>query len=943
MELDWIPKGHNETVDKYLKTLPPEQLPVKGSPAAQDRKQLLQKQIPIHDIDPTLCHELSNDELKQMNDYICHVKQASVGVGQIVSLSNIIKAHLHMINPSEAALIVSRYPKGIPLAEIVKLQSQSRTNLLKQQGLNEKLDKLHLQNPSNKSLPNLNPNLVTTMEENLNPWISNNVRDINYSTYTKDINQSPTNVIFSSRLKPGQNKNYLASNHPDQYVPPTLDEKFLQNPNFHPKNIPSQFVQHTVPQGQPYLYKIGQQNISSKENLKYTPGQDSNPTNSVLVPYNKSPSYKSGETYIGDSPLKNPSYSSDLPGGGMKSPCGDRPSEVPNQNTSKFPGGLDVENINSMDPNFARNLSKYPSGHKNTTGDQSQNFGTPGISSGNNFSYENVEEIGKNVISELPNYLPRKYNVVSEIQSPTKIHKNVKDLAFSTYNPTSPNSIGLQNTTSGHNQGNAFDPLNLALENYPPGHIDNQTSPYAQNLSKPESDHYGIPTDVDPNYTDPLDHTNIPHDQSSIEPKYDQYVKSVSNPPNTFKPIPGINDANNQVNACNQNVPYLSDNIPIQVANIPFDNKNLSHDQNTNVLSPNQYARQNTSFSKAISSAPSQNVPYEHSYLDDRQGMNIPFDHNSSDFRPGQYMGPKDSPSKAVNLAPSDLYDQNVPLGQYNLNETFYPGGNVPNQPNLPYTKSIKKLSELHPGKIVIDEDYLQPSQVTIGAIQDINYPEIKAATQGTNDFYEDYSPDSLREILNNVKLPDCHYCKKPFEENEFAITIDRANVLFHAQCFKCAGCNQILADNVYFYNKETDNVYCGRDYAKVRGFPRCKACDELIFTKEYCLAENSTFHLKHFCCIECDKPLAGQDYTIEDEMPYCLPCFEHSKANKCSSCGNVIKPDEIGCSLNGVHFHAVDDCFACKICKKPLMGKKLLLRNEKLYCSHDCFGTDKK
>lgn len=30
VELEWAPKGHKETIDKYLKTLPPETLPVKG-------------------------------------------------------------------------------------------------------------------------------------------------------------------------------------------------------------------------------------------------------------------------------------------------------------------------------------------------------------------------------------------------------------------------------------------------------------------------------------------------------------------------------------------------------------------------------------------------------------------------------------------------------------------------------------------------------------------------------------------------------------------------------------------------------------------------------------------------------------------------------------------------------------------------------------------------
>ncbi|XP_018572172.1 uncharacterized protein LOC108911667 [Anoplophora glabripennis] len=930
LELDWTPKGHNETVDKYLKTLPPEQLPVKGSQAAQDRKQLLQKQIPIHDIDPTLCHELSNDELKQMNDYISHVKQTSVGVGQIVSLSNIIKANLHMLNPSEAALIASRYPKGIPLSEIVKLHSQNRANALKPQGVNEKLEKLNLQEPTNKMLPKLKPNVVSTTEVNLNPWVSNNVRDINYPGYTKDTNQVPTNAQFSVGLKSRQSRNYIAGSHPDQNIPPTIDENLLQNLNFNPKNVPSQFIQQSGHHAQPYPYKVGQQNVPTDER---TPGNVSNQPNSAFAPYNKTSGYRPGERYIGDSPSRNPNYTSNVPRLGSRSPSGYRQSEVPGSE----PETSFMEDLDQLHPNFAKHLAKYPSGHKKD--DQEQNFGTP--AENNALNYENVGEMRKNNGPGLPSYVPGKYNVVSEMLTPTKVGKNLKDLAFGTYNPNDLNSTRRENT----NEENAFAPPNLAYENYPPGYFDNK---FGENQLK-------VPTGRYPDYKAPLDE-NVPHDQNLLgqhEKSYpsDNIPAQGPNVPFDIKNSPydqnlrglkpgqytGPNDTPPNLGLSNpytQNVPYQQ---PYQGGNVPTEGINVPYDQNSSGLRPGQYIGPNDSSSNlGLSNPYTQNVPYEQPYPGGNvptEGVNVPYDQNSSRLRPGQYAGPGNSPSKVPN--------PDVPLAPY---DPYHPGGVIPSQQTFsPGAKPTKKLSELHPGKINIDEDYLQPSQVTIGAIQDIDYPEIKAATQGTNDFYEDYSPDSLREILNNVKLPDCHYCKKPFEENEFAVTIDRANVLFHAQCFKCAGCNQILADNVYFYNKETDNVYCGRDYAKVRGFPRCKACDELIFTKEYCLAENSTFHLKHFCCIECDKPLAGQDYTLEDEMPYCLPCFEHSKASKCSSCGKVIKPDEVGCSLNTVHFHAVDECFACKVCKKPLMGKKLLLRNEKLYCSHDCFGTDRK
>lgn len=48
----------------------------------------------MHDIDPSLCHELNEEETKKMEEYVDHIKQNSVGVGQIVNLSNVIKGKI---------------------------------------------------------------------------------------------------------------------------------------------------------------------------------------------------------------------------------------------------------------------------------------------------------------------------------------------------------------------------------------------------------------------------------------------------------------------------------------------------------------------------------------------------------------------------------------------------------------------------------------------------------------------------------------------------------------------------------------------------------------------------------------------------------------------------------------------------------------------------------
>ena len=49
----------------------------------------------------------------------------------------------------------------------------------------------------------------------------------------------------------------------------------------------------------------------------------------------------------------------------------------------------------------------------------------------------------------------------------------------------------------------------------------------------------------------------------------------------------------------------------------------------------------------------------------------------------------------------------------------------------------------------------------------------------------------------------------------------------------------------------------------------------QLIFAREYTQAEGRSWHVHHFCCWQCDTPLAGQRYIAKDDNPYCMYCFE--------------------------------------------------------------------
>lgn len=55
--------------------------------------------------------------------------------------------------------------------------------------------------------------------------------------------------------------------------------------------------------------------------------------------------------------------------------------------------------------------------------------------------------------------------------------------------------------------------------------------------------------------------------------------------------------------------------------------------------------------------------------------------------------------------------------------------------------------------------------------------------------------------------------------------------------------------------------------------------CVQLIFSNEYTQAEGQNWHLKHFCCFDCDCILAGETYVMENDKPVCKPCYMRNYA----------------------------------------------------------------
>ncbi|XP_033612911.1 prickle-like protein 2 [Fukomys damarensis] len=181
-----------------------------------------------------------------------------------------------------------------------------------------------------------------------------------------------------------------------------------------------------------------------------------------------------------------------------------------------------------------------------------------------------------------------------------------------------------------------------------------------------------------------------------------------------------------------------------------------------------------------------------------------------------------------------------------------------------------------------------------------------------------------------------CEQCGGQINGGDIAVFASRAGhgVCWHPPCFMCTVCNELLVDLIYFY--QDGKIYCGRHHAECLK-PRCAACDEIIFADECTEAEGRHWHMKHFCCFECETVLGGQRYIMKEGRPYCCHCFESLYAEYCDTCAQHIGIDQGQMTYDGQHWHATETCFCCAHCKKSLLGRPFLPKQGQIFCSRAC------
>jgi len=87
--LAWAPPGvPSMLATKYLRSLPQEHLSIQGSEGAQRRLAALERQFPLHDVEPGQCHQLSRGEIDSMSSYVDNVRKNVAGQGRVEELAS---------------------------------------------------------------------------------------------------------------------------------------------------------------------------------------------------------------------------------------------------------------------------------------------------------------------------------------------------------------------------------------------------------------------------------------------------------------------------------------------------------------------------------------------------------------------------------------------------------------------------------------------------------------------------------------------------------------------------------------------------------------------------------------------------------------------------------------------------------------------------------------
>ncbi|XP_061738816.1 four and a half LIM domains protein 3-like [Nerophis ophidion] len=146
---------------------------------------------------------------------------------------------------------------------------------------------------------------------------------------------------------------------------------------------------------------------------------------------------------------------------------------------------------------------------------------------------------------------------------------------------------------------------------------------------------------------------------------------------------------------------------------------------------------------------------------------------------------------------------------------------------------------------------------------------------------------------------------------------------------FDCKNCAESLYGRKYI--QVEDNPHCIPCYDRLYA-NTCQECKEIISHNAKELFYNNKYYHDHcFRCVRCDRSLAGEPFTSQDDALVCSECYGNEFSAKCVACDKKVMP---GCKLleyGGSSWH--EQCFLCHGCQKPMGGEAFFPDNNNFYC----------
>ncbi|KJE96140.1 paxillin [Capsaspora owczarzaki ATCC 30864] len=147
----------------------------------------------------------------------------------------------------------------------------------------------------------------------------------------------------------------------------------------------------------------------------------------------------------------------------------------------------------------------------------------------------------------------------------------------------------------------------------------------------------------------------------------------------------------------------------------------------------------------------------------------------------------------------------------------------------------------------------------------------------------------------------------------------------WHVEHFVCFQCRKPLGTTNFFEHES--NPYCEKDFHELFS-QRCAYCNGPVLDR--CIhALGKTWHPDHFFCSQCGKNFEGGGFMERDGKAYCEEDYFNMFAPKCGGCDKAIMADCI--SALGYQWHP--NCFVCAECKKGFNGGSFFEHEGKPFC----------